>query len=269
MGGRVWPTAMAEPTQTSHPPVTARATFLLLAKLALRLKPEERGKAASEVATRLADVAGEMPLTPGELADAYAALGVGSTGEAKPMQARRKEMLDLAEVLVLSLGKGHKAAGSRPPTANAIKVWDKIAKMGADPMNATRELVELTGRAALAVVGRGPIKVQHAGHDALTGFLSTLEPSGKDIITISAVYGVNGGPYRLPVPLSVPKQAALHKVAQPWASIGLLLGDVGHGHPQPSEEDMPPKAASKPEVDRKFTGADQAVAKPAKDPVKP
>lgn len=257
MGGRVQLTAMAEPTQTSQPPVTARATFLLLAKLALRLKPEERGKGLSDAATRLADVAGEMPLTPSELADAYAALGVGSTGEAKPVQARRKETLDLAEVLVLGLGKGAKAAGARPPSANAIKVWDRIAKMGADKANAARELVELTGRAALAVVGRGPIRVQHTGHDALTGLLSTLEADQKGIVTISAISGVRG-PYRLPAPIQVSKQAALHKVAQPWAGIGLLLGDVGHGHQQPGEEDMPPKAASKPEQKA-----------PAKDPVKP
>ncbi|MEK9900230.1 MAG: hypothetical protein VW516_05710 [Rhodospirillaceae bacterium] len=162
---------MADPKTTTPTSTTARGCFLLLAALCAKLQPPARGEAMARTCAELADLAADMPLTPVELADAYAALGSGAGLEAKDVSARRLTCAQLAELLAVSIGK---VAGARPPTGAAMKVWAWISEafvaqlpsgstLAASDManarassirsTAARELVELVGRAVVAVVG--------------------------------------------------------------------------------------------------------------------
>lgn len=221
---------MADNNQSPAQPVTARASFTLLAKLALTLLPKERGEAISAAATKLASDLGDMDLTPVHLADAYAALGSGHGQEDAATRQRRLDCVDLAERLAVSQGKTT-IAGARPPHQNAIKAWALLAELGARG-HAWREFVELSANAAIKVIGRGAAKVKGSRSDAVSGFLSTLPTDDKGSITITQVI-VGDAVYALPVPITVQQQAALHRIAHPWALLGLRLGDVGHGHPTP------------------------------------
>lgn len=219
-------------------PVTARETFTLLAKLAQRVQPEDRGKAIADAAEKLAKDLSTMPLSPRELADAFAALGTPCGIQPKSIVQRRRDCVDMAGLLVASLRGGQSGpkvfAGEAAPSANAIRAWAVLADHDSD---AWREFIELTAHTALRIIKRGAAKVRSQG--AWSGFLASIEPDSKGSITIDAV-GVGDAEFVLPSPIVVSKQAALHRVAHPWALLGLHLGDVGHAHPQP------PKAASAP-----------------------
>jgi len=230
---------MADPKKTTTPPAaslhkTASAAFLHLASLCAKLKPEGRAKALASTCADLADLLGDLPLTVQELADAYAALGSGTSNEAGDVTARRSTCVQLAELLALSIGK---VAGARPPSANAMKAWGMVgaefdagepARSATVRTTARREMVELIGRAAVAVVGRGPASVA-TPDGQVERSLSQLRPDAEGLVTIAAVH-VGAAVFTLATPLVVSQQAALHKVAQPWALMGLQLGDVKHAH---------------------------------------
>ena len=215
---------MTDPSKP--PPVgTARASFTLLAALAAKLTPLEYGNELADDCKALGDKLEDMPLTPSELADALSYLASSRGTEGKAVMRRRRECVDLAEKLGVANGA---AAGSRPPSADAIKAWAMAAEMTRDP-DPLRELVELPAHAAGAASGKGAAKVT-TGDGLVTGFLSSAEPDSKGQITITHV-SVKDAMFQLPVAIVVEQQAALHKVAHPWATLGLILGDVGHGHP--------------------------------------
>jgi hypothetical protein len=236
---------MADPTKNT-PITTARAAFLHLAKLCAKLQPAARGEALARTCAELADLTADLPLTVVDLADAYAALGGGTTNEARDVSARRATCIQLAELLAVSVGK---VAGARPPSNAAVAVWAWISEgfvaqlpsdstLAASDManaraasirsTAEREMVELVGRAAVAVIGRGDASVATLGGE-VSARLSTLTADAQGMITVSAVH-VGDGVYALDKPLRVAKQAALHKVAHPWSLMGLRLADVSHGH---------------------------------------
>lgn len=242
---------MADPKTTTPTPTTARGCFLLLAALCAKLQPPARGEALARTCAELADLTADMPLTPVELADAYAALGSGAGLEAKEVSARRLTCAQLAELLAVSIGK---VAGARPPTGAAMKVWAWISEafvaqlpsgsmLAASDManarassirsTAEREMIELAGRAVVAVIGRGQAKVQTAD-GALSGFISTAPADERGMTAIVGVH-VGESSYALPFPLVVHRQAAVHKVAHPWSLMGLRLDDVGHAHPVSSK----------------------------------
>lgn len=237
---------MADPTKNT-PITTARAAFLHLARLCSKLQPPARGEALARTCAELADLTADLPLTVQELADTYAALGGGTTNEARDVSARRATCIQLAELLAVSIGK---VAGARSPTAAAIAVWAWISEgFAAAPLpsgstlaasdmasaraasirsTAEREMIELVGRAAVAVIGRGEASVASASGE-VSARLSTLTPDEQGVITIAAIH-VGAAVYTLDKPLAVSKQAALHKVAHPWSLMGLRLGDVSHSH---------------------------------------
>lgn len=220
---------MAEPQTASPPPTTARASFTILARLCAKLQPPERAKALADKALALGDLAGDLPLSPVELADAYAALGAGYGTEPRPLRARRQECVDLATLLAISVGK---VAGARAPSPNAMRVWSWIhedypgdAKIQAE---AGREFIELVGVAAVRVIGRGDASVKLADGSS-TAYLSTADTGGRNQIDIASIT-VGRATYSVPVPVVVSQQAAIHKLVHPWAAMGLRLGDAGHGH---------------------------------------
>ncbi len=197
-----------------------------------------------------------MPLTPTELADAFAALGTGYGTEAKPVKARRMECVDLAALLAVSQGKV--VAGARAPSVNAMKVWSKIQE-GFAPTGASvsararvvrstagRELVELVGCAAVKVIGRGEARLIVEGVEQR--FISAAPIDDKGRVVVTAIL-VGDAQYQVPLMLAVDRQAALHKVAQPWALLGLRLGDVGHGHEAPAPAPSPAPVKAKPKTE--------------------
>lgn len=237
---------MADPTKNT-PITTASAAFLHLAKLCAKLQPPARGEALARTCAELAGLTADLPLTVLELADAYAALAAGTTNEAKDVSARRATCVQLAELLALSIGK---VAGARPPSNAAIAVWAWIgegfvasllpsgstlaaadmasARAASIRSTANREMVELVGRAAVAVIGRGDASVATPGGE-VSARLSTLTPDEQGCIKIAAIH-VGAAVYTLGSPMVVSKQAALHKVAHPWSLMGLRLADVSHAH---------------------------------------
>lgn len=259
---------MADPTLSpsqTTPSFDAKASFGLAAKLASdKLQPPKRGEGIALDLLELGDLAGDLPLTPQELADAFAALATGYGTESPDLQQMRRDAADIAEVLAVSMGvdpmaitrpsaprnaadRARFVAGGRAPSANAIKVWDRIARgsKGRRYTTAWREFVELTGRAAIGVVGRGQAKVQTGvEHGKAVAWLAQLGNDDRGQIKISVVI-VGGASYQLPVPIVVDKQAAIHKVAHPWMLMGLQLADAGRGNPEPpppaSVEDDQPK----------------------------
>ena len=226
-------------------PTTARDSFALLATLAAKLQPEGRAQAVVATMTELADLTADLPLTPLELADAFAACSVASGTEPKDVQARRKTCSELAELLGRNLSK---VAGQRPPTANAQRVWAWIAeavvaKPDAEPAfalraramrtTAAREHIELIGRAALGVIGGGKIRLRIAGQAEPTRYITTVKPDADGFIAIAGILTGEGKAereYALPTPLRLHAQSALHKAGHPWMLMGLVLADAGHAH---------------------------------------
>lgn len=238
---------MADPNTSTPPPATARASFLLLARLVSKMQPPARAAAVEGTLREFAEVAGDLPLTPLELADAYAALAAVCGIEDKATTARRQTCAELAGLLGQNLSK---VAGQRPPVVNAMKVWSWIGEAFSAPADAatdalarartmrataSREAIEIVGRAALAVIGRGPAQIVTPG--GRSRFLSTA-PSDKGQLTITGLVVGEGKAereYVLPMPLVVSQQAAIHKVGHPWARMGFEFGDTGHDHPPAKE----------------------------------
>jgi len=230
---------------TAPTPTTARASFALLATLCAKLQPEGRAQAIAATMAELADLTADLPLTPLELADAFAACSITSGTEPKDIQARRRIASELAELLGRSLSK---VAGQRPPSANAQRVWGWIsealtAKPDAEPeaaarartMRATaaREYIELIGRAALGIIGRGQAKLRIVGQAEPTRYITTIKPDAEGFIAVAGILTGEGKAereYTLPTPLRLHAQAALHKVGHPWMLMGLVLADAGHDH---------------------------------------
>lgn len=212
---------MTDPSKTS-PILNARGSFALLATLAAKLPAV--GLRLAKECIDLADMLDSMPLTPRELADALAALACVRGIEGKAVTHRRQDCIALAERLGMANGL---AAGMKPPSRDAIKAWSMAAEMSRNP-DTFREFVELSGQAAVAVIGKGAAEVT-LDDGLVTGFLSAATSDGEGQITITHA-SVADAVFELPVPVIVSQQAALHKVAHPWHPLGLMLGDVGHGH---------------------------------------
>lgn len=236
-------------TPTTPIPTTARASFALLATLCAKLQPEGRAQAVVATMTELADLTADLPLTPLELADAFAACSIASGTEPKDVQARRKTCSELAELLGRSLSK---VAGQRPPTANAQRVWSWIAEAftakpdalpGFDARakavrsTAAREHIELIGRAALGLIGGGKVKLRIAGLAEPAKHITTVKPDADGFMAITGIVNGEGKAereYTLPTPLRLHAQSALHKVGHPWMLMGLVLADASHAHaPEP------------------------------------
>lgn len=232
-------------TPTEPTPTTARASFALLATLCARLQPDGRAQAVAATMAELADLTADLPLTPLELADAFAACSIASGTEPKDVQARRKTCSELAELLGRNLSK---VAGQRPPGANAQRVWAWIAEavvatpdaepafaLRARTMRATaaREHIELIGRAALGLIGRGQAKLRIVGQAEPTRYITTVKPDTEGFISIAGILTGEGkaeSEYTLPTPLRLHTQSALHKAGHPWMLMGLVLADAGHDH---------------------------------------
>lgn len=238
---------MANTPKPTKPPAKARDTFTALAKLALQMKPESHGQEVSALFTAAADKLGpDLTLSMADAADALAACAARYGVEGRPTQHRRADAGILAEMAAKTC-EGKHIAGVKPPSSAALAVWSALAKaFPAGPYQ--RELVEMSGRAAIRVIGTGPAKVT-ASNGLVTGFLANVEPDQQGQITLTHVH-VRDSSYQLPVPITVSKQAALHRVGHPWAALGLALGDVGHDHPVPPVEKQPEKPAAKPAPSR-------------------
>jgi hypothetical protein len=98
---------------------------------------------------------------------------------------------------------------------------------------AAREHIELIGRAALGLIGRGQAKLRIVGQAEPTRYITTVKPDTEGFISIAGILTGEGkaeSEYTLPTPLRLHTQSALHKAGHPWMLMGLVLADAGHDH---------------------------------------